>query len=104
MWHILSHNNIVLPTGGVNECFLREDEQDYRGKVNITKSGETCLNWQDVYNLNGLIEADVRDDGFEKNYCRSIKDKAFCFYQSGNRILFDECNIGIVGENCGKYL
>ena len=80
--------NFFLHTG--DECFYKNGA-DYRGTVNRTKSGVSCLYWSDIPALNKNIG---------HRYCRNPNEqqRPWCFVSSNGE--FEYCNV----PKCGTYL
>ena len=72
-----------------SNCFLDKGKR-YRGKMNITKSGKKCVNWNKIPYLNNISFPSL-----EKNFCRNPEGyglKPWCYVNTKNRT-WEYCEI-----------
>ena len=72
-----------------SNCFLGKGKR-YRGKMNITKSGKKCVNWNKIPYLNNISFPSL-----EKNFCRNPEGyglKPWCYVNTKNRT-WEYCEI-----------
>ncbi|NXJ13602.1 HABP2 protein, partial [Odontophorus gujanensis] len=81
-----------------DDCY-EEDSLTYRGRVNQTESGRTCLHWNSHmlldFDINAFMEdAEIYGIG-EHNFCRNPDDdqKPWCFIRNNGKVEWDFCDV-----------
>ncbi|XP_071478660.1 apolipoprotein(a)-like [Diadema antillarum] len=98
---------VTITTGpeevGPGECYTQPRARDYRGLVNVTRSGRTCQRWT----LQAPHQHSRTPDNYpnvglgDHNYCRNPDNvnTAWCYTTDRNR-RWEYCNIGEAHATC----
>ncbi|XP_072182245.1 uncharacterized protein [Diadema setosum] len=99
---------VVTPTSGPEEvgsgeCYTQPRARDYRGLVNVTRSGRTCQRWTlQAPHRHNRIPSNYPHAGLgDHNYCRNPSNaiSAWCFTTDTNR-RWEYCDIGEARASC----
>ncbi|XP_077862163.1 apolipoprotein(a)-like [Saccoglossus kowalevskii] len=87
----------------ITECYEEADGSDYRGVVNMTRSGEDCAEWTDqTHHQHSRTPDNYPNAGLgDHNYCRNPDGDVlvWCYTNNLNR-RWDYCDIGDPREDC----
>ncbi|NXC47821.1 HABP2 protein, partial [Penelope pileata] len=88
---------------GPDDCY-EEDSFEYRGRVNQTENGKTCLHWNSHMLLDLPINAFMEDaDSYgigEHNFCRNPDEdqKPWCYIRKNKKVEWDFCDVSHCSE------
>ncbi|XP_006824570.2 putative apolipoprotein(a)-like protein 2 [Saccoglossus kowalevskii] len=87
------------------ECYEKADGSDYRGFINITKSGLTCAAWTvQTPHYHSRTPKNFPNAGLgEHNYCRNPdRDVAVWCYTTKRDMRLEYCDVGLPRKTCSK--
>ncbi|NXL92982.1 HABP2 protein, partial [Alectura lathami] len=87
----------------LDDCY-EEDSFGYRGRVNQTENGQTCLHWNSHMLLDFPINAFMEDADFygigEHNFCRNPDgdQKPWCYIRKNHKVEWTFCDVSPCSE------
>ncbi|CAG0902887.1 unnamed protein product [Darwinula stevensoni] len=98
-------------------CLLTEKGKEYKGKVNVTETGKSCLRWdapelKKIYDANPTYQFDAYPELFyeefflnlnpasHENFCRNptMKNRPWCFVDDDGKIHSEYCRIPLCDD------
>ena len=96
-----------FPILGPSDCYTDPYATDYRGTINVTRSGYTCQAWTSQYpHEHSRTPLEYPNTGIgEHNYCRNpdTSGMAWC-YTTDTNVRWEYCSIGIPQEVQDDYI